>query len=80
MPALPFANSRVRGPIKHVVFIVKENRTFDQVFGQRRGDDAATRRTGSGDRACAWPARTARACWSAWTSTPNHTRWPMLTR
>jgi YVTN family beta-propeller protein len=25
--------------IKHVVFIVKENRTFDQVFGQRRGVD-----------------------------------------
>ena len=25
--------------IRHVVFIVKENRTFDQVFGQRRGVD-----------------------------------------
>ena len=25
--------------IRHVVFIVKENRTFDQVFGQRRGID-----------------------------------------
>ncbi len=25
------------GPIRHVVFVVKENRTFDQVFGQRRG-------------------------------------------
>src|SRR5439155_26447370 len=25
--------------VKHVVFIVKENRTFDQVFGQRRGVD-----------------------------------------
>jgi hypothetical protein len=25
--------------ITHVVFIVKENRTFDQVFGQRRGTD-----------------------------------------
>jgi YVTN family beta-propeller protein len=24
-------------PIRHVVFIVKENRTFDQVFGRRRG-------------------------------------------
>jgi YVTN family beta-propeller protein len=24
-------------PIRHVVFILKENRTFDQVFGQRRG-------------------------------------------
>ncbi|HOG27813.1 MAG TPA: alkaline phosphatase family protein [Vicinamibacterales bacterium] len=27
------------GPIRHVVFVVKENRTFDQVFGQRRGVD-----------------------------------------
>jgi hypothetical protein len=26
-----------RGPIRHIVFVVKENRTFDQVFGQRRG-------------------------------------------
>ncbi len=25
------------GPIRHVVFVVKENRTFDQVFGARRG-------------------------------------------
>jgi len=25
------------GPIRHIVFVVKENRTFDQVFGQRRG-------------------------------------------
>ena len=24
-------------PVQHVVFIVKENRTFDQVYGQRRG-------------------------------------------
>ena len=32
-------------PIRHVVFVVKENRTFDQVFGQRagaKGDPAAT--------------------------------------
>jgi YVTN family beta-propeller protein len=26
-----------QSPIRHVVFIVKENRTFDQVFGQRKG-------------------------------------------
>jgi YVTN family beta-propeller protein len=32
---LPFSNSRENGPIKHIVFIVKENRTYDQVFGQR---------------------------------------------
>ncbi len=35
--ALPYANSRVDGPIRHIVFVVKENRTYDQVFGQRRG-------------------------------------------
>jgi len=28
---------RAAQPIRHIVFIVKENRTFDQVFGQRRG-------------------------------------------
>ena len=33
---LPYANSRFAGPIKHIVFVVKENRTYDQVFGQRR--------------------------------------------
>ena len=31
-----------RFPIKHVVFIVKENRTFDQMFGQFPGADGAT--------------------------------------
>ena len=33
---LPYDNSRADGPIKHIVFVVKENRTYDQVFGQRR--------------------------------------------
>jgi len=27
------------GPIRHIVFVVKENRTFDQVFGQRKEVD-----------------------------------------
>jgi hypothetical protein len=27
------------GPIRHIVFVVKENRTFDQVLGQRSGVD-----------------------------------------
>jgi YVTN family beta-propeller protein len=43
--ALPENSRAGRGPIKHVVFIVKENRTFDQVFGQRsgvRGDPTLT--------------------------------------
>ena len=34
---LPLGNSRHDGPIKHIVFVVKENRTFDQLFGARRG-------------------------------------------
>ncbi len=41
-PLLPRFQSSPSGgaapvPIRHVVFVVKENRTFDQVFGQRRG-------------------------------------------
>jgi len=34
---LPPAPGLRAGPIRHIVFIVKENRTFDQVFGQRKG-------------------------------------------
>lgn len=34
-PLPPAANVR-RSPIRHIVFIVKENRTFDQVFGERK--------------------------------------------
>ncbi|MDR1989175.1 MAG: bifunctional YncE family protein/alkaline phosphatase family protein, partial [Acidobacteriaceae bacterium] len=46
--ALPLANSSADGPIKHIVFVVKENRTFDQVFGQRAGvrGDAANAELG----------------------------------
>ncbi len=42
---LPPASGLRASPIRHIVFIVKENRTFDQVFGQRadvRGDAANT--------------------------------------
>ncbi len=35
-PLPPRAGMR-QSPIRHIVFIVKENRTFDQVYGQRRG-------------------------------------------
>jgi DNA-binding beta-propeller fold protein YncE len=39
-PILPALSGRpAAGPIRHVVFVVKENRTFDQVFGQRAGVD-----------------------------------------
>jgi hypothetical protein len=34
---LPPAPGLRASPIRHIVFIVKENRTFDQVFGQRKG-------------------------------------------
>ncbi len=34
---LPPAPGLRKSPVRHVVFIVKENRTFDQVFGQRKG-------------------------------------------
>ncbi len=36
---VPPAPGLRESPIRHVVFIVKENRTFDQVFGQRAGVD-----------------------------------------
>ncbi len=37
--AASLAGDAARSPIRHIVFVVKENRTFDQVFGQRRGVD-----------------------------------------
>jgi YVTN family beta-propeller protein len=36
-PLLPALTGSPESPIRHVVFVVKENRTFDQVFGQRAG-------------------------------------------
>jgi len=36
-PAAPLPALLREHPIRHVVFIVKENRTFDQVFGSHRG-------------------------------------------
>ena len=40
----PVDASRIptRWPIKHVVFVVKENRTFDEMFGRFPGADGAT--------------------------------------
>ncbi len=34
---VPAGSGLRSSPIRHIVFIVKENRTFDQVFGQRKG-------------------------------------------
>jgi phospholipase C len=38
----PSPSARAANPIKHVVFIVKENRTFDQYFGLYPGADGTT--------------------------------------
>jgi phospholipase C len=46
-----------RNPIKHVVFIVKENRTFDHYFGRYPGADGATHGlTSTSDRVPLTPA------------------------
>jgi phospholipase C len=37
-----FASSLPNGPIKHVVFLVKENRSFDNYFGRYPGADGTT--------------------------------------
>ena len=41
-PRVDASRLRTRWPIKHVVFIVKENRTFDEMFGRFPGADGAT--------------------------------------
>ncbi|MFB3739930.1 MAG: phospholipase C, partial [Candidatus Velamenicoccus archaeovorus] len=40
-PAYDAASIRTRWPIKHVVFLIKENRTFDNLFGTFPGADGA---------------------------------------
>src|SRR5687768_14286456 len=45
-------------PIKHVVFIVKENRTFDNYFGRYPGADGATHgKVSTGERIPLAPAK-----------------------
>jgi phospholipase C len=41
-PVVDASRFVTRFPIKHVVFIIKENRTFDQMFGRFPGADGAT--------------------------------------
>src|SRR5947207_9461324 len=41
-PGVDVASFPTRTPIKHVVFLVKENRTFDQLFGLFPGADGTT--------------------------------------
>jgi phospholipase C len=41
-PSETFASSLAGGPIKHIVFIVKENRSFDNYFGRYPGADGTT--------------------------------------
>jgi len=38
-PPTPSAVIRANGPIKHVIYVIKENRTFDQVLGDVVGAD-----------------------------------------
>jgi phospholipase C len=40
--ASPSGNEPFAAPIQHVIFLVKENRTFDHYFGQYPGADGAT--------------------------------------
>ncbi len=42
---IPFASAK-QNPIKHVIYIIKENRTFDQVFGDLQQDG---KQVGNGD-------------------------------
>ena len=51
-----------KNPIKHVIFMVKENRTFDHYFGLYPGADGATvgRRSTAARRTDACPAPTTR--------------------
>src|SRR5438034_10904341 len=46
-PGVDVASFPTRTPIKHVIFLVKENRTFDQLFGLFPGAGGTT--TGSVD-------------------------------
>src|SRR5205807_6506135 len=41
-PHVDASRLHTRWPIKHVVFIIKENRTFDEMFGRFPGADGAT--------------------------------------
>jgi YVTN family beta-propeller protein len=47
---IPLFPGQKESPLKHIVFVVKENRTFDEVFGQNKGADgeAGLARYGSG--------------------------------
>ena len=49
-----------RTPIKHVVFIIKENRSFDNLFGRYPGADGATSGMRNGERVALTPASTGR--------------------
>jgi len=77
--------SFLRHQIKHVIYIVKENRTFDQILGDlsngSNGDSSltqfprASRRTSTGSRASSSPSTTSwiRAT-AAWTAGPGACR------
>ena len=87
LPSAVDANAfATRTPIKHVVFLIMENRSFDNVFGTYPGADGAadrrrSRRHAPADRSAACSART--TCRTATTATsPRSTaaRWTASTR
>ena len=41
-PTAPAATFDTKWPIKHVVFLIKENRSFDHMFGRFPGVDGVT--------------------------------------
>lgn len=49
-PAVPPVFARLRGVVKHVVFVVSENRTYDQLFGDLAGADGDARLVHWGER------------------------------
>ncbi|MBI4585967.1 MAG: phosphoesterase [Planctomycetes bacterium] len=68
---LPAAPGLRRSPIRHIVYITKENRTYDQVFGQileGRGDPSLAR-YGAGSTVC---NKNRTRCESGVTVMPNH--------
>ena len=51
-PAIPFLiNPASRAPITHCIYLIKENRTYDQVFARREGGQC------SDAKLCLFPER-----------------------
>ena len=73
--SLPPAPNLRRSPVQHVVFIVKENRTFDQVFGERRNAEGDPTLAGLGCHATV--TNKAARSWKVLMSLRTTRRWPI---